>query len=146
MEIVIQILLGSVLLSGICLSVFKWLKCHHGQCKLDALQNRCDQKMSTPSTEGSDNTDMKRRSQSNRSVDTISTYSQQSTVCSPVILEPLGSLPSIPLPTVLPVSYNMHVPPEVNVSVAHSTSQGRAPMHSYQNRTAGTHESKFGKF
>ena len=60
------------------------------QCKLDALQNHCDQKMSTPATVGSDNTDMKRRSQSNRSVDTISTYSQQSTVCSTVVLEPLG--------------------------------------------------------
>ena len=97
--------------------------------------------MSTPSTVGSDNTDVKRRSQSNWPVDTISTYSQQSTVCSPVVLDPLGSLPSIPLPTVLPVSYNMHAPPVVNVSVAHSTSQGRAPPQSYQNRTAGTQDS-----
>ena len=97
--------------------------------------------MSTPSTVGSDNTDVKRRSQSNRPVDTISTYSHQSTVCSPVVLEPLGSLPSIPLPTVLPVSNNMHAPTVVNVSVGHSTSQGRAPPQSYQNRTAGTQDS-----
>ena len=90
------------------------------------LQNRCDPKMSTPSTVGSDYTDVKRRSQSNRPVATTTTFSQQSTVCSPVVLEPLGSLPLIPLPTVLPVSYNMHAPPVVNVSVAHSTSPGMA--------------------
>ena len=96
--------------------------------------------MSTPSTVGSDNTDVK-RSQSNRPVDTTSTYSQQSTVCSPVVLEPLGSLPSIPLPPVLPVSYNMHAPPVVNVSVARATSQVRTPPRNYQNRTAGTQDS-----
>ena len=110
------------------------------QCKLDALQNRYDSKMSTPSTVGSDNTDVK-RSQSNRPVDTTSTYSQQSTVCSPVVLEPLGSLPSIPLPPVLPVSYNMHAPPVVNVSVARATFQVRTLPRNYQNRTAGTQDS-----
>ena len=110
------------------------------QCKLDALQNRYDSKMLPPSTVGSDNTDVK-RSQYNRPVDTTSTYSQQSTVCSPVVLEPLGSLPSIPLPPVLPVSYNMHAPPVVNVSVARATSQIRTPPRNYQNRTAGTQDS-----
>ena len=111
------------------------------QCKLDALQNRCDQRMSIPATVGSDNTDMKRHSQSNQSVDTISTYSQQSSVCSAVVIEPLGYQPSTPLPTALPASYNMHVPPPANVSVAHSTSQGMAPVHSYQNQTSGTQDS-----
>ena len=110
------------------------------QCKLDSLQNRYDSKMSTPSTVGSDNTDVK-HSQYNRPVDTTLTYSQQSTVCSPVVLEPLGSLPSIPLPPVPPVSYNMHAPPVVNVSVAHATSQVRTPPCSYQNWTAGHHDS-----
>ena len=110
------------------------------QCKLDALQNRYDSKMLPPPTVGSDNTDVK-RSQYNRPVDTTLTYSQQSTVCSPVVLEPLGSLPSMPLPTVLPVSYNMHAPPVVNVSVAHSLSQVRTPPRNYQNRTAGTQDS-----
>ena len=48
------------------------------------LQNRCDPKMSTPSTVGSDNTDVKRRSQSKRPVATTTTFSQQSSVCSTV--------------------------------------------------------------
>ena len=47
------------------------------------LQNRCDPKMSTPSTVGSDNTDVK-RSQSNRPVATTTTFSQQSSVLSTV--------------------------------------------------------------
>ena len=106
------------------------------QCKLDALQNRYDSNMSTPSTVGSNNTVVK-SSQSNRPVDTVSTYSQQSTVCSTVVPEPLGSLPSIPLPPALPVSYNMHAPTVVNVSVARATSQ----VCNYQNRTAGTQDS-----
>ena len=110
------------------------------QCKLDALQNCYDSNMSTPSTVGSNNTDVK-SSQSNRPVDTVSTYSQQSTVCSTVVLEPLGSLPSIPLPPTLPVSYNMHAPPVVNVSVAQATSQVRTPPRNYQNQTAGTQDS-----
>ena len=110
------------------------------QCKLDALQNRYDSNMSTPSTVGSNNTVVK-SSQSNRPVDTVSTYSQQSTVCSTVVPEPLGSLPSIPLPPTLPVSYNMHAPPVVNVSVARATSQVRTPPRNYQNRTAGTQDS-----
>ena len=110
------------------------------QCKLDALQNRYDSTMSTPSTVGSNNTVVK-SSQSNRPVDTVSTYSQQSTVCSTVVPEPLGSLPSIPLPPTLPVSYNMHAPPVVNVSVARATSQVRSPPRNYQNRTAGTQDS-----
>ena len=110
------------------------------QCKLDALQNRYDSTMSTPSTVGSNNTVVK-SSQSNRPVDTVSTYSQQSTVCSTVVPEPLGSLPSIPLPPTLPVSYNMHAPPVVNVSVARATSQVRTPPRNYQNRTAGTQDS-----
>ena len=93
------------------------------------------QKKSTPATVGSDNTDLKHRSQSNRSVDTISTYSQPTSVCSTVVLEPLGYLPSIPLLTALPTSYNMYAPPLANVSVVHSTSQGGAPAHSYQNQT-----------
>ena len=96
--------------------------------------------MLPPSTVCSDNTDVK-RSQYNQPVDTTLTYSQQSTVCSPVVLEPLGSLPSIPLPPVLPVSYNMHAPPVVNVSVAGATSQIRTPPRNYQNRTAGTQDS-----
>ena len=110
------------------------------QCKLDALQNRYDSTMSTPSTVGSNNTVVK-SSQSNRPVDTVSTYSQQSTVCSTVVPEPLGSLPSIPLPPTLPVSYNMHAPPVVNVSVTRATSQVRTPPRNYQNRTAGTQDS-----
>ena len=110
------------------------------QCKLDALQNRYDSTMSTPSTVGSNNTVVK-SSQSNRPVDTVSTYSQQSTVCSTVVPEPLGSLPSIPLPPTFPVSYNMHAPPVVNVSVTRATSQVRTPPRNYQNRTAGTQDS-----
>ena len=110
------------------------------QCKLDALQNRYDSTMSTPSTVSSNNTVVK-SSQSNRPVDTVSTYSQQSTVCSTVVPEPLGSLPSIPLPPTLPVSYNMHAPPVVNVSVTRATSQVRTPPRNYQNRTAGTQDS-----
>ena len=41
------------------------------------LQNRCYPKMSTPSTVGSDNTDVKRRSQSSRSVATTTTFSNR---------------------------------------------------------------------
>ena len=48
------------------------------------LQNRCDPKMSTPSTVGSDNTDVKRCSQYNRPVATTTTLSQQPSVCSTV--------------------------------------------------------------
>ena len=56
-------------------------------------------------------------------------------MCSTVVLEPLGYLPSIPLLTALPTSYNMYAPPLANVSVVHSTFQGGAPAHSYQNQT-----------
>ena len=116
------------------------------------LQNRCDPKMSTPSTVGSDNTDVKRRSQSNRSVATTTTFSQQSSVCStvknaPPVYQTISHL-SIPSPacypyqnapnlarktnlgdqsqSVLQVACHMPVPPPSHIPIAHSTSPGMA--------------------
>ena len=106
------------------------------QCKFNTLQNRCDERMSTLANVGSDNTDMKHHSQSHWSVDTTMTYSQQSSVCSTLGIESPGYQASSPLPacypypntpssiactqpqSALPASYNMHVPPSSNVSVA----------------------------
>ena len=116
------------------------------------LQNRCDPKMSTLSTVGSDNTDVKRRSQSNRPVATTTTFSQQSSVCSTVknappvyqTVPPLSSpshacypfqnAPSLARKTnlgdqsqfVLQVTCHMPVPPPSHIPIAHSTSPGMA--------------------
>ena len=121
-------------------------------CKLDALQNRCDPKMSTPSTVGSDNTDVKRRSQSNRPVATTTTFSQQSSVCSTVKNAPpvYQTIPHLSTPSpacypyqnapnlarktnlgdqsqsVLQVTCHMPVPPPSHIPIAHSTSPGMA--------------------
>ena len=122
------------------------------QCKLDALQNRCDPKMSTPSTVGSDNTDVKRRSQSNRPVATTTTLSQQSSVCSTVKNAPpvYQTIPHLSTPSpacypyqnapnlarktnlgdqsqsVLQITCHMPVPPPSHIPIAHSTSPGMA--------------------
>ena len=122
------------------------------QCKLDALPNRCDPKMSTPSTVGSDNTDVKRRSQSNRPVATTTTFSQQSSVYSTVknappvyqtiphlsthspACYPYQNAPNLARKTnlcdqwqsVLQVTSHMPVPPPSHIPVAHSTSPGMA--------------------
>ena len=120
------------------------------------LQNRCDPKMSTPSTVGSDNTDVKRRSQSNRPVATTTTFSQQSSVCStvknaPPVYQtiPHFSTPSpacFPYPiapsrqtscqsqSVLQVTCHMPVPPPSHIPIAHSTSQGMSQAGGYQNQ------------
>ena len=112
------------------------------------LQNRCDPKMSTPSTVGSDNTDVKRRSQSNRPVATTTTFSQQSSVCSTVKNAPpvYQTIPHLSTPSpacypyqnapnlarktnlgdqsqsVLQVTCHMPVPPPSHIPIAHSTS------------------------
>ena len=122
------------------------------QCKLDALPNRCDPKMSTPSTVGSDNTDVKRCSQSNRPVATTTTFSQQSSVLSTVKNAPpvYQTIPHLSTPSpacypyqnapnlarktnlgdlsqsVLQVTCHMPVPPPSHIPVAHSTSPGMA--------------------
>ena len=115
------------------------------------LQNRCYPKMSTPSTVGSNNTDVK-RSQSNRPVATTTTFSQQSSVLStvknaPPVNETIPHL-STPSPacypyqnapnlarrtnlgdqsqSVLQVTCHMPVPPPSHVPIAHSTSSGMA--------------------
>ena len=124
------------------------------------LQNRCDPKMSTPSTVGSDNTDVKRRSQSNRPVATTTTFSQQSSVCSTVknappvyqtiphlstpspACYPYQNAPSLARKTnlgdqsqsVLQVTCNMPVPPPSHIPIAHSTSQGMSQARGYQNQ------------
>ena len=120
------------------------------------LQNRCDPKMSTPSTVGSDNTDVKRRSQTNRPVATTTTFSQQSSVCStgknaPPVYQTIPHLspPSpacFPYPiapsrqtscqsqSVLQVTCNMPVPPPSHIPIAHSTSQGMSQAGGYQNQ------------
>ena len=116
------------------------------------LQNRCDPKMSTPSTVGSDNTDMKRCSQSNRPVATTTTFSQQSFVCSTVKNAPpvYQTIPHLSTPSpacypyqnapnlarktnlgdqsqsVLQVTCNMPVPPPSHIPITHSTSPGMA--------------------
>ena len=116
------------------------------------LQNRCDPKMSTPSTVGSDNTDVKRCSQSNWPVATTTTFSQQSSVCSTVKNAPpvYQTIPHLSTPSpacypyqnapnlarktnlgdlsqsVLQVTCHMPVPPPSHIPVAHSTSPGMA--------------------
>ena len=116
------------------------------------LQNRCDPKMSTPSTVGSDDTDVKCRSQSNRPVATTTTLSQQSSVCSTVKNAPpvYQTIPHLSTPSpacyryqnapnlarktnlcdqsqsVLQVTCHMPVPPPSHIPVAHSTSPGMA--------------------
>ena len=116
------------------------------------LQNRCFPKMSTPSTVGSDNTDVKRRSQSSRSVATTTTFSQQSSVCSTVgiaqpdyqdtphlstpslVCYPYQNAPNLARKTnlgdqsqsVLQVTCHMPVPPPSHIPIAHSTSPGMA--------------------
>ena len=116
------------------------------------LQNRCDPKMSTPSTVGSDNTDVKRCSQSNRPVATTTTFSQQSSVCSTVKNAPpvYQTIPHLSTPSpacypyqnapnlarktnlgdqsqsVLQVTCHMPVPPSSHIPIAHSTSPGMA--------------------
>ena len=116
------------------------------------LQNRCDPKMSTPSTVGSDNTDVKRRSQSNRPVATTTTFSQQSSVCSTVknappvyqtiphlstpspACYPYQNAPSLARKTnlgdrsqsVLQVTCHMPVPLPSHIPITHSTSPGMA--------------------
>ena len=115
------------------------------------LQNRCDPKMSTPSTVGSDNTDVKRCSQSNRPVATTTTFSQQSSVCSTVKNAPpvYQTIPHLSTPSpaypyqnapnlarktnlgdqsqsVLQVTCHMPVPPPSHIPIAHSTSSGMA--------------------
>ena len=112
------------------------------------LQNRCDPKMSTPSTVGSDNTDVKRCSQSNRPVATTTTFSQQSSVCSTVKNAPpvYQTIPHLSTPSpacfpypiapsrqtscqsqsVLQVTCHMPVPPPSHIPIAHSTSPGMA--------------------
>ena len=116
------------------------------------LQNRCDPKMSTPSTVGSDNTDVKRCSQSNRPVATTTTFSQQSSVCSTVKNAPpvYQTIPHLSTPSpacypyqnapnlarktnlgdqsqsVLQVTCHMPVPPSSHIPIAHSTSSGMA--------------------
>ena len=126
------------------------------QCKLDALQNRCDPQMSTPSTVGSDNTDVKRRSQSNRPVATTTTLSQQLSVCSTVKNAPpvYQTIPHLSTPSpacfpypiaasrqtscqpqsVLQVTCNMPVPPPSHIPIAHSISQGMSQAGGYQNQ------------
>ena len=115
------------------------------------LQNRCDPKMSTPSTVGSDNTDVK-RSQSNRPVATTTAFSQQSSVCSTVknappvyqtiphlstpspACYPYQNAPSLARKTnlgdqsqsVLQVTCHMPVAPPSHIPIAHSTSPGMA--------------------
>ena len=115
------------------------------------LQNR-DPKMSTQSTVGSDNTDVKRRSQSNRPVATTTTFSQQSSVCSTVknappvyqtiphlstpspACYPYQNAPSLARKTnlgdqsqsVLQVTCHMPVPPPSHIPITHSTSPGMA--------------------
>ena len=116
------------------------------------LQNRCDPKMSTPSTVGSYNTDVKRCSQSNRPVATTTTFSQQSFVCSTVKNAPpvYQTIPHLSTPSpacypyqnapnlarktnlgdqsqsVLQVTCHMPVPPSSHIPIAHSTSPGMA--------------------
>ena len=116
------------------------------------LQNRCDPKMSTPSTVGSDITDVKRCSQSNRPVATTTTFSQQSSVCSTVknappvyqtiphlstpspACYPYQNAPSLARKTnlgeqsqsVLQVTCHMPVPPPSHIPITHSTSPGMA--------------------
>ena len=116
------------------------------------LQNRCDPKMSTPSTVGSDNTDVKRCSQSNRPVATTTIFSQQSSVCSTVknappvyqtiphlsthspACYPYQNAPNLARKTnlcdqsqsVLQVICHMPVPPSSHIPIAHSTSPGMA--------------------
>ena len=115
------------------------------------LQNRCYPKMSTPSTVGSNNTDVK-RSQSNRPVATTTTFSQQSSVCSTVKNAPpvYQTIPHLSTPSpacypyqnapnlarntnlgdqsqsVLQVTCHMPVPPPSHIPIAHSTSPGMA--------------------
>ena len=115
------------------------------------LQNRCDPKMSTPSTVDSDNTDVK-RSQSNRSVATTTAFSRQSSVCSTVKNAPpvYQTIPHLSTPSpacypyqnapnlarktnlgdqsqsVLQVTCHMPVPPPSHIPIAHSTSPGMA--------------------
>ena len=115
------------------------------------LQNRCDPKMSTPSTVGSSNTDVK-RSQSNRPVATTTTFSQQSSVLSTVKNAPpvYQTIPHLSTPSpacypyqnapnlarktnlgdqsqsVLQVTCHMPVPPSSHIPIAHSTSPGMA--------------------
>ena len=116
------------------------------------LQNRCDPQMSTPSTVGSDNTDVKRCSQSNRPVATTTTFSQQSSVCSTVKNAPpvYQTIPHLSTPSpacypyqnapnlarktnlgdqsqsVLQVTCHMPVPPPSHIPITHSTSPGMA--------------------
>ena len=116
------------------------------------LQNRCDPKMSTPSTVGSDNTDVKRCSQSNRPVATTTTFSQQLSVCSTVKNAPpvYQTIPHLSTPSpacypyqnapnlarktnlgdqsqsVLQVTCHMPVTPPSHIPIAHSTSPGMA--------------------
>ena len=117
------------------------------------LQNRsrCYPKMSTPSTVGSNNTDVK-RSQSNRPVATTTTFSQQSSVLSTVKNAPpvYQTIPHLSTPSpacypyqnapnlarktnlgdqsqsVLQVTCHMPVPPPSHIPIAHSTSPGMA--------------------
>ena len=115
------------------------------------LQNRCYPKMSTPSTVGSNNTDVK-RSQSNRPVATTTTFSQQSSVLSTVKNAPpvYQTIPHLSTPSpacypyqnapnlarktnlgdqsqsVLQVTCHMPVTPPSHIPIAHSTSPGMA--------------------
>ena len=123
------------------------------------LQNRCDPKMSAPSTVGSDNTDVKRRSQSNRPVATTTTFSQQSSVCSTVKNAPpvYQTIPHLSTPSPACYPYQnapnlarktnlgdqsqsvlqvtcMPVPPPSHIPIAHSTSQGMSQAGGYQNQ------------
>ena len=117
-----------------------------------SLKKQIESKMSTPSTVGSDNTDVKRRSQSNRPVATTTTFSQQSSVCSIVKNAPLvyQTIPHLSTPSpacypyqnapslarktnlgdqsqsVLQVTCHMPVPPPSHIPIAHSTSPGMA--------------------
>ena len=116
------------------------------------LQNRCDPKMSTLSTVGSDNTDVKRCSQSIRPVATTTTFSQQSSACSTVKNAPpvYQTIPHLSTPSpacypyqnapnlapntnlgdqsqsVLQVTCHMPVTPPSHIPIAHSTSPGMA--------------------
>ena len=115
------------------------------------LQNRCYPKMSTPSTVGSNDTDVK-RSQSNRPVATTTAFSQQSSVLSTVKNAPpvYQTIPHLSTPSpacypyqnapnlarktnlgdqsqsVLHITCHMPVTPPSHIPIAHSTSPGMA--------------------
>ena len=117
-----------------------------------SLKKQIESKMSTPSTVGSDNTDVKRRSQSNRPVATTTTFFQQSFVYSTVKNAPpvYQTIPHLSTPSpacypyqnapnlarktnlgdqsqsVLQVTCHMPVPPSSHIPITHSTSPGMA--------------------